>query len=151
MRKIGLVLALVLYCLAANAATFTLAGDGGLTGTVTIDTTTGFVTSLAVTYAGDTFQLAMMPDRAPMSLGPGVIHIQGVNGSRSKLLHLLLASSSLVGFTGATFCGTEAPCPRENQVSDVYCFPCSAPTGAFPPEWPCCGGTLTQLSHVTLQ
>jgi hypothetical protein len=138
MRKIGLTLVLALCCLAtANATTFTLAGDNGLAGTVVIDTTTGVVTSLNVTYAGDTFTNAM-GSNGPFFLGPGVVHIQGWNAARTKLLHLLLGASSLVGYAGGNLFG----------ASDIYCISCS---GVYPGGYPCCGGTSTYLSHVTLQ
>jgi hypothetical protein len=138
MHKIGLALVLTLCCLVANAADFTLAGDNGLSGTVTIDTAAGVVTVATVAYGADTFTFNVQ-----LTLGPGVIHIQAINAPGTKLLHLLLASSSLVRFTGATLCGTDAPCG--GAVSEVYCLTC-------PPSGPRAGtGALTQLDHVTLQ
>jgi len=143
MHKIGLTIILALgFCLAANAATFTLAGDNGLAGTITIDTTTGSVTSGTMTYGPDTFTFNVQ-----LSLGP-LVHIQAINGPGTKLLHLLIQASSLVGYAGGNLCGTNNPCG--SGESDIYCTACSAPAGAYPPGYPCCGGTATWLSHVTL-
>ena len=140
MRKIGLTFVLALcFCLAANATTFTLAGDNGLTGTVVIDTSTGLVTSLSVSFAGDTFTNAM-GSNGPYFLGPGIVHIQGWNAARSKLLHLLIGASSLIGYSGGNLL----------VGSLVHCISCDAPAGSYPPGYPCCGGTATYLSHVTL-
>jgi len=136
MRKIGLMLVLSLCCLAtANATTFTLAGDGGLTGTVTIDTTTGAVTALSVSFGGDTFSSAMGAN-GPYFLGPGIVHIEGLNGPKTKFLHLLIQATSLVGYAGGNLL----------VGSLVYCIQCPIPSQSCTE----CVGTLVQLTHATL-
>ena len=57
------------------------------------------------------------------------------DGPKTKFLHLLLQSTSLVGFAGGNLCGTNSPCVS-HAVSEVFTIT---------------AGTLIQLSHVTLQ
>lgn len=106
------------------------ANNTTMSGTLTIDTTTGMVTGANIYYSGDGLSYQTLGTQSAYAVGPtGVAYMVNVNNAgTSSTLGLAIqgtsALDSLIGYTGGSLCATSSPCsiPAEegSEVSDWY-------------------------------